>query len=73
MWTFDRIQNPLYGISKKELLSQVEDFAKEKGLEDKTALLQKGALIAQNPSHFETISELDEEDRDVIRRETTRK
>lgn len=71
LWT--RIQNPLYGISKKELLSQVEDFAKEKGMEDITSFLQKGALIAQNPSHFETIQELDGEDKEAIRRETTRK
>jgi len=68
-----RIQNPLYGIPRKVLLSQVEDFAKEKGMEDIIPLLQKGALVAQNPSHFETIPELDEEDRKVIRRETTHK
>ncbi|KAF9451300.1 hypothetical protein P691DRAFT_699702 [Macrolepiota fuliginosa MF-IS2] len=68
-----RIQNPLYGIPKEKLLSQVEDFANEKGLEDITLLLQKGALIAQNPSHFETIPELNEEDKETIRRETTHK
>jgi hypothetical protein len=35
--------------------------------------LRKGALLAQNPGKFETIPELDEADREVIRRETTRK
>ncbi|KXN90282.1 Putative polyol transporter 1, partial [Leucoagaricus sp. SymC.cos] len=68
-----RIQNPLHGIPKDKLLSQVEDFAKEKGMEDITPLLQKGALIAQNASQFESIPELDEEDKAVIRRETTHK
>ena len=37
------------------------------------SLLKKGALIAQNPSNFEMIPELDEADKEVIRRETTRK
>ncbi|KXN90183.1 Putative polyol transporter 1 [Leucoagaricus sp. SymC.cos] len=68
-----RIQNPLHGIPKEKLLSQVEDFAREKGMEDITTLLQKGALIAQNPSQFESMPELDEEDKVIIRRETTHK
>jgi hypothetical protein len=67
-----RIQNPLHGVPKEKLLSQVEDFAKEKGMEDITVLLQKGALVAQNPSQFEIIQELDEADREALRRETTR-
>lgn len=54
-------------------MSQVEDFAREKGLEEIMSLLKKGALIAQNPSNFEMIPELDEADKEVIRRETTRK
>ena len=51
----------------------MEDFASEKGMEDITIFLQKGALIAQNPSQFEMMPELDEADKEVIRRETTRK
>lgn len=34
--------------------------------------LRKGALLAQNPARFESIEDLDEADREVIRRETTR-
>ncbi|KAJ3572394.1 hypothetical protein NP233_g3117 [Leucocoprinus birnbaumii] len=68
-----RIQNPLHGIPRDKLLSQVEEFAREKGMEDITPLLQKGALIAQSPSQFEIIPELDEADREIIRRETTHK
>ncbi|KAF9467282.1 hypothetical protein BDZ94DRAFT_1248985 [Collybia nuda] len=68
-----KIQNPLHGIPKKLLLSQVEEFAREKGMEDITEVLQKGALIAQNPSKFESLEELDEFDKETIRRETTHK
>ncbi|KAG6833160.1 hypothetical protein H0H87_010547 [Tephrocybe sp. NHM501043] len=67
-----RIQNPLHGISKPTLLAQVDDFAKEQGMEDITYILKKGALLAQNPKDFENIEELDEEDKVVIRREITR-
>lgn len=42
-------------------------------MEEITVLLKKGALVAQNPSNFELMSELDEADKEVIRRETTRK
>ncbi|KAF8995193.1 hypothetical protein BDQ17DRAFT_1250975 [Cyathus striatus] len=69
----NRIQNPLYGIPRKELLAQVREFTKEKGLEDKTALFEKAALLAQSPKNFENIPELDNDDREVLRREVTHK
>jgi hypothetical protein len=53
-------------------MRQVEEFTREKGLEDRTEVFKKGALIAQNPKGFETIEELAEEDKEWIRRETTR-
>jgi hypothetical protein len=62
----------LHGIPKDELMSHVEAFAREKGMEDIEPLLKKGALIAQNPKGFESISELDDHDKEIIRRETTR-
>lgn len=68
-----RIQNPLYGIPKDILLTQVEEFAREQGMEDITPILKKGALLAQNPKDFENIPELDEADKEVIRREKTHK
>ncbi|KAF8891726.1 hypothetical protein BD779DRAFT_1512736 [Infundibulicybe gibba] len=68
-----KIQNPLHGIPRDKLLAQVEEFAREKGMEDITRILQKGALLAQNPSAFESIPELDESDKETIRRETTHK
>ncbi|KAF8063601.1 hypothetical protein FPV67DRAFT_1672617 [Lyophyllum atratum] len=68
-----KIQNPLYGIPKETLLGQVEAFAREQGMEDILPILKKGALLAQNPRDFETMPELDEADRETIRRETTHK
>ncbi|KAG6850372.1 hypothetical protein H0H93_014326 [Arthromyces matolae] len=68
-----KIQNPLHGIPKEKLLNQVDQFAREQEMEDILPLLRKGALLAQNPKDFETIPELDEDDREAIRRETTHK
>jgi len=67
-----RIQNPLHGISKTDLLERVEKFTEEKGLKDRLDIFKKGALLAQNQRDFESIPELTEEDKEVIRRETTR-
>jgi hypothetical protein len=41
-------------------------------MKDILNVLQKGALLAQNPGQFESIKELDEKDLEVIRREKTR-
>lgn len=54
-------------------MKQVEEFTREKGFEDKLELFQKAALLAQNPKDFENISDLTESDKEIIRRETTRK
>ena len=67
-----RIQNPLHGIPKDRLLAQVQDFAREQGFEAELKLLEKAALLAQSPKDFESIEELDEDDKAIIRREITR-
>lgn len=71
--SLSRIKNPLAGVPKAQLLSDVEQFATEKDLTDISDLLKKGALVAQDPSSFETIPELDEADRIPLRREITHK
>ncbi|KAL0581833.1 hypothetical protein V5O48_000201 [Marasmius crinis-equi] len=68
-----KIQNPLHGIPKGKLLTQVEEFCRERGLEEDVELFKKGALIAQNPKAFEELEELTEEDRTLLRREVTHK
>ncbi|KAF8915551.1 hypothetical protein CPB85DRAFT_1374998 [Mucidula mucida] len=68
-----RIQNPLHGIPQDVLMSQVEQFTKEKGFEEHVDIFKKGAIIAQNPSKFEELPLLEEEDRQILRNEITHK
>lgn len=68
-----RIKNPLAGIPKAKLLTNVEEFAKEKALGHITNLLKKGALVAQDPASFETIEELDENEKIALQREISHK
>lgn len=50
----------------------MEDFAAKYGMQDSLAVLRKGALLAQSPRDFEEIKDLDDVDKEIIRRETTR-
>jgi hypothetical protein len=68
-----RIKNPLIGIPKDQLIADVEQFADEFELQEILPYLIKGALVAQNPARFDSISELDETDRQVLREEVTHK
>ena len=68
-----RIQNPLYGIKKSTLMRQVEDFCTEKGLAEYVDLFKRGALLAQNPTDYENIPELTEQDLAAVRYEHERK
>ena len=68
-----RIQNPLAGISKGTLLHNVEEFCRDVGMVDHTALIQRGALVAQDPSKFEQIPELEESEREALRNEVIHK
>lgn len=52
-------------------MQDVEQYAQEQDLNDILPLLKKGALVAQNPQDFETMPELDDEDRQVLRDEIT--
>lgn len=60
-------------IPQDVLLRDVEDFANEKGLTEIVPILKKGALVAQDPSKFEEIEILDEDDRDALRTEKAHK
>ena len=67
------IKNPLVGIPKAQLMADVNDFAQKYGFvaETEVSLLRKGALVAQSPSDFENLPELDDDDRNALRREIT--
>ncbi|KAI4179825.1 MAG: hypothetical protein L6R41_007620 [Letrouitia leprolyta] len=69
----DRIQNPLAGIPRATLLKNVEDFANEVGMADHIPLIQRGALVAQNPPAFEQLEELDDLEKDALRNEVLHK
>ena len=67
------IKNPLVGIPKDQLLADVDAFAEKYGFDQETEvpLLRKGALVAQSPADFENIPELDDDDRNALRRDIT--
>ena len=64
-----RIENPIANIPRLELLRQVGEFAKEANMVPNIPALCKGALVAQNPSGFESLEDLDEEERMTLRNE----
>ncbi|KAG6828748.1 hypothetical protein H0H87_001007 [Tephrocybe sp. NHM501043] len=68
-----KLANPLSGWSHEELRADGELFAMSHGLEHLSELFQKGALAAQDPQAFETISFLSEEEKESLRRELTHK
>lgn len=57
-------------------MQNVSAFAQEKGLAEHTSLLQKGALVAQDPANYEDISgehALDATEVDALRNEVLHK
>ncbi|KAM0511454.1 hypothetical protein ACHAPE_009893 [Trichoderma viride] len=66
-----KIWNPLMGISRDNLQSQVRAFCSEYGFEDKQDIFFRGALAAQNPKDYEDIAELTDDDKYWLRREVT--
>ncbi|KAG5950808.1 hypothetical protein E4U53_004373 [Claviceps sorghi] len=67
------IENPLQNLSREELLAKVGAFHQQKDLQDdiSISLLQKGALVAQDPANFENLDLLDEADKTALRQEVT--
>jgi len=55
------------------LIADVHAFAEEFELQEILPYLIKGALVAQSPANIERITELDDEDRRVLREEVTHK
>jgi hypothetical protein len=69
----EKLKNPLAGISRDQLMQDVETFAHEKGLVEHLDDLKKGALVAQNQKMFESMSDLTEEDKASLRLEKMNK
>jgi hypothetical protein len=60
-------------IPHDDLMRQVDAFADDNGLQDIAPLLKKGALVAQNPTEFESVKGLTEEEKEHLRFEVTHK
>lgn len=74
MTTATLLRNPLSGMTKQEILTDVDSFVEEKGLQEYRDDFRKGALVAQAnniPGAFEEIESLTEEEKIVLRREST--
>ncbi|KAG6001601.1 hypothetical protein E4U21_004004 [Claviceps maximensis] len=67
------VDNPLRHLSREDLLAKVSAFHEQKKLQDdiSLSLLQKGALVAQDPDAFENLDLLDEADKNALRDEVT--
>ncbi|OJT05084.1 Major myo-inositol transporter IolT [Trametes pubescens] len=66
-----KLLNPLVGIPHDQLMEDGSAFAKSHGLADLEEEFRKGALVAQDPTAFESLTQLSEEDKYVLRRELT--
>ena len=66
-------ENPLANVSREKLFQDVEAFCTKFNLMDHLETFQKGALISQNPAGALDLVELDEADKNYIRREATHK
>uniref|UniRef100_A0A8H7NDF3 Major facilitator superfamily (MFS) profile domain-containing protein n=1 Tax=Bionectria ochroleuca TaxID=29856 RepID=A0A8H7NDF3_BIOOC len=51
-----RIENPLSGLAVRTLLRAVDEFVRDKGLEEHRAVIRKGALVARDPTGYEDIT-----------------
>lgn len=64
-----RLVNPLAGVSKDDLMRQVEHFAVEKDLLDILPILQKGACVAQASVPLAEVEELEPDELDCLQHE----
>ncbi|GAA5905297.1 hypothetical protein JCM5296_001435 [Sporobolomyces johnsonii] len=66
-----KLANPLYDMTEEELYRDVEHFVERTGLRDIQDVLKKAALVAQDRNNFERLPQLDEEEKQYLREETT--
>jgi hypothetical protein len=69
-----KLKNPLIGMSRDDILADVDLFVNDKGLLEHREVFVKGALLAQHmntPGAFENIPEITEDEKYRLRREET--
>ncbi|CRL17822.1 Sugar/inositol transporter [Penicillium camemberti] len=67
------IKNPLANLTKNQVLRDVEEFADEYNVTDILPELKKGALVARDPTEFETVADLTESELTALRDEVLHK
>lgn len=69
-----KVLNPLLGVSREQLLRDVDEFMAEKHIDAADrAYFHKGALVAQNPGKYAELEDLSDEDRAMLQREISHK
>lgn len=63
------IRNPLAELSRDDIAARVDDLTNRYNLHDHRDLLMKGALVAQNTTTFDQLSEISAEDKEALDRE----
>jgi hypothetical protein len=66
-----KLANPLSGLSHEQLMENGAEFARAHGLGHSEELFRKGALAAQDPLAFDSISHFTDVEKDIFRREFT--
>jgi hypothetical protein len=66
-----KLANPLAGLSHEQLMENGAEFARTYGLGEHEDLFRKGALAAQDPLAFNSISHFTDTEKDIFRREFT--
>jgi hypothetical protein len=69
-----KLRNPLAGMTEQEVIRDVDAWVEEKGLAEYRDEFRKGALIArvgQRDDGFEYVSQLNEEEKELLRHEIT--
>jgi hypothetical protein len=66
-----KLSNPLAGLSHEQLMNDGAQFAQSHGLGHLEETFKKGAIAAQDPLAFETVSYFTEEEKEIFRRELT--
>ena len=67
-----QLRNPLDGLSEQQVIADVDAWCIERGLTEHQDAFRKGALIArmgQRDDGFEYVSQLTQEEKDILRRE----
>lgn len=68
------LRNPLAGMTREQVLADVDAFVSSKGLDEYREDFRKGALVAQvnnQPGGFEKLDVLTEDDKIILRKEET--